>query len=87
MLSEWCNIWQMNVAPKKCELITFFKSRKKNVKSNPLLNISLNGLRLPKCEIIRDLGVIFSSDLSFDSHINSVIRKDSLSNQYVIKCS
>ncbi|EFO95251.1 hypothetical protein CRE_08695 [Caenorhabditis remanei] len=85
MLSEWCNTWQMNVAPKKCELITFFKSRKKNVKSNPLLNISLNGLRLPKCEIIRDLGVIFSSDLSFDSHINSVI-VESILFEVILKC-
>ncbi|EFP12972.1 hypothetical protein CRE_09905 [Caenorhabditis remanei] len=42
---------------------------------NPKINIELDGLRLPQCDYIRDLGIIFSRDLSFDSHINSILRR------------
>ncbi|EFP11931.1 hypothetical protein CRE_23222 [Caenorhabditis remanei] len=74
-LSEWCQTWQMKVAPSKCEYITFVKSKRTNLRVNPKINIELDGLRLPQCDYIRDLGIIFSRDLSFDSHIKSILRR------------
>ncbi|EFP04018.1 hypothetical protein CRE_27617 [Caenorhabditis remanei] len=74
-LSEWCQTWQMKVAPSKCEYITFVKSKRTNLRVYSKINIELDGLRLPQCDYIRDLGIIFSRDLSFDSHINSILRR------------
>uniref|UniRef100_A0A8R1EDU0 Reverse transcriptase domain-containing protein n=1 Tax=Caenorhabditis japonica TaxID=281687 RepID=A0A8R1EDU0_CAEJA len=70
-LSNWCSKWQMSVAPKKCESITFSPIKNHSMRSLP--ELSLNNIALPSTNIIRDLGVMFASDLSFANHITTII--------------
>uniref|UniRef100_A0A8R1IK67 Reverse transcriptase domain-containing protein n=1 Tax=Caenorhabditis japonica TaxID=281687 RepID=A0A8R1IK67_CAEJA len=71
-LESWCGIWQLDIAPDKCECISFLYSRK----SPPSLPIfSINATTIPRTNVIRDLGVWISSDLSFLQHHAIMIKK------------
>ncbi|EFP04927.1 hypothetical protein CRE_12358 [Caenorhabditis remanei] len=70
-LSKWFQTWQMKVALTKCEYVTFVKSKRTNLKVDPMVNISLDVLCLSQCDHIRDLGIFFHG-IYLDSHINSV---------------
>uniref|UniRef100_A0A8R1EBF1 Reverse transcriptase domain-containing protein n=1 Tax=Caenorhabditis japonica TaxID=281687 RepID=A0A8R1EBF1_CAEJA len=71
-LESWCGIWQLDIAPDKCESISFLYSRK----SPPSLPIfSINATTIPRTNVIRDLGVWISSDLSFLQHHAIMIKK------------
>ena len=67
---EWCNksLLQLNV--KKCNSIEF--SRKIHTHSSEIL---LGNQRVEKCKIVRDLGVILDSKLTFIEHYNTIINK------------
>lgn len=65
-LEAWCNSNDLYFNLSKCNNIRV--SKKKNVFVN---NYTLNGA-LPSADSIRDLGVTFRSDLSFESHIQLI---------------
>ncbi|VDO10445.1 unnamed protein product, partial [Brugia timori] len=66
----WCSksLLQLNV--KKCNTIAF--SRKIET---PHIAISLGNQKVEKCKIVRDLGVILDSKLTFIEHYNTIISK------------
>ncbi|EFO94670.1 hypothetical protein CRE_07824 [Caenorhabditis remanei] len=72
-LSVWCDNWQMGVAPEKCEVISFNHSKKHS--NSASLNFSINDAIIPQTKIIRDLGIIFNSDLNFSNHLDVTLRK------------
>lgn len=67
---RWLNDHKLTLNVKKCKSITF--SKKKHVIN---FDYKINNEKLIKVEQIRDLGVLFSSDLSFVSHINQITNK------------
>ncbi|EFO98831.1 hypothetical protein CRE_20163 [Caenorhabditis remanei] len=71
LLRIWCEKWQMDVAPEKCNIIKF-SHLKSN--SNPIANCAVfNGANIPPVTQIRDLGIIFSGNLVFNAHINTIV--------------
>uniref|UniRef100_A0A8R1IKF3 Reverse transcriptase domain-containing protein n=1 Tax=Caenorhabditis japonica TaxID=281687 RepID=A0A8R1IKF3_CAEJA len=69
-ISSWCDNWQMTVAPNKCECIRF-SHMKKYAKLRPPA-LSIDGVCIPSTCLIRDLGVLYSSNLSFATHIDKI---------------
>uniref|UniRef100_A0A8R1E8T3 Reverse transcriptase domain-containing protein n=2 Tax=Caenorhabditis japonica TaxID=281687 RepID=A0A8R1E8T3_CAEJA len=72
-LSFWCKNWQMEISPSKSQYIVFSHSSRNSKPSDGSFNLS--NTSVPKCEHVRDLGVIFSYNLSFSSHIGKILRK------------
>jgi ribonuclease P/MRP protein subunit RPP40 len=66
-VASWCvsNNMQINVG--KCAIITFHRSR-----SPALHHYSLDGSEIARASSIKDLGVLFTSDLHFGEHVNSI---------------
>uniref|UniRef100_A0A8R1EIV0 Reverse transcriptase domain-containing protein n=1 Tax=Caenorhabditis japonica TaxID=281687 RepID=A0A8R1EIV0_CAEJA len=71
-LSTWCENWQMSVAPNKCETIVFYHS-KRGMDNDT--KFTIGDATVPITSRIRDLGMFFTSDLSFSNHIDTVLRK------------
>lgn len=67
-LKTWSVIWQLPVAPNKCNVFHIGSQ-------NPFFKYSLSpGTHLPSVTMIKDLGVWFSSDLSFSIHCNNIVK-------------
>lgn len=66
-LVQWCNINKMQLNVSKCHVVHFSKKRNKLFHG-----YSLNEIPLSKLDNIRDLGVTFSSHLTFNIHIHNV---------------
>jgi len=67
---QWCVHNDLTININKCNYISFSRSHTPftfsyNINSIPLIQVSF----------IKDLGVIFSSDLSFNNHIDFICRK------------
>ncbi|KAL0819973.1 hypothetical protein ABMA28_007970 [Loxostege sticticalis] len=71
-LSEWCDMNGMELNVKKCSFIKF--TRKTNVLPT---KYSVNGINLEEVQVIRDLGVLMDSKLTFVPHIDHTIKKAS----------
>lgn len=73
-LLEYSSAHNLTVNPKKSRLIFFGKSRVlEEVK--PLISITINNLDVEVVDVVRDLGLLVSSDLRFKEHIASCSRK------------
>ncbi|MEL7308158.1 MAG: reverse transcriptase family protein, partial [Pseudomonadota bacterium] len=70
-LSDWCSIWSMNLNLAKCFFINFSLKRAFNIAFDYLLD----GSTLKCVNEVKDLGIYFSSDLSFALHITTVVNK------------
>ena len=70
-LSEWCSKWQMKFNLSKCSFINFSLKRSRNISFDYFLNNSI----LKQVSHIRDLGVHFTSSLSFSFHVCTVVSK------------
>jgi hypothetical protein len=66
-LCDWCLSNKLYLNVKKCFSMSF--NRRKN---RVLLNYSVNGKQLDQVFKIRDLGVIFDSELKFDDHLTFI---------------
>ena len=67
---KWSQLWQMDFNFNKCYIIPFTRSK------NPILfDYTMNGVPLQSVDEIRDLGVIITSSLSWNNHINNIISK------------
>src|SRR5205814_9981013 len=70
-LAEWCSLWKLNLNLSKC----FFMSISNN-KSNKLpFNYSINQYILTEVSTFKDLGVLYTNNLKFKTHISSIINK------------
>ena len=69
-LTNWQNTWllKFNTEDLKCKVLHVGKN-------NPQIDYNLNGLSLPKSSEEKDLGVIISKQLTWESHISMAINK------------
>ena len=67
---RWSECWHLKFNLKKCSLITF--SRKLN---NIHFYYNMKGVALKHESSIKDLGVTVESDLSWDKHIQAIVKK------------
>lgn len=67
-ISEWCRDNDMDLNAGKCKFIIF--TRKTDF---PVLNYNINGIELERVNVIRDLGVLLDSELSFKYHIDNLV--------------
>ena len=69
-LNDWSVKWKLPISASKCSVLHI--SRKAH-RSTPF-DYSLGSVNLPISNTVRDLGVLVDSKLTFDSHINTVIK-------------
>ena len=67
-VSDWLNVWELNLATNKCTVVHFGRS-------NPKCSYSLCGSALKESSGEKDLGVYISNDLRWDKHVTQVVRK------------
>ena len=67
---KWSQLWQMKFNVVKCYIIPFTRS-----KNHILFDYTMNGVPLQRVDEIRDLGVIITSSLSWNNHIDNIISK------------
>jgi hypothetical protein len=69
-LLNWSKTWGMLFNPSKCKLLSITRSH------TPVnFNYNLDGVILERVGQFKDLGVVFNHNLSFTSHIDSLIAK------------
>jgi hypothetical protein len=71
-LGEWCQSWCMELNHDKCQVVSFTNKR-----TTLLFPYSLGGHVLERVREVVDLGVSFSSDLSFNPHLDQACNKAS----------
>lgn len=69
-LDHWCTANKMSLNIKKCHIISFTRNR-----SEIKFNYSLGNTPLDRVGVIRDLGVIFDSKLTFRPHIEDIVNR------------
>lgn len=67
-ISEWSKQWQLSLAPQKTQIIYYGVSNPKN-------SYNIENITIATENTIRDLGVLFDSNLSFIEHTSLIIRK------------
>jgi ribonuclease P/MRP protein subunit RPP40 len=64
-VSHWADEWQLPIATQKCAALHIGHS-------NERAAYALNGQGIPQVDSIKDLGVLFSSDLKFSAHCSVI---------------
>ena len=68
-INDWCQLNNLPLNAAKCNVMTFTK------KIYPMwYNYELDNVVLNRPELIKDLGVLFDSKLSFNFHVNEIIK-------------
>lgn len=80
-LSSWTKAFQLPLAPHKCYLLQI----KKPSTTCQSSSIFLNNIELQSTNHIKDLGIIVSSNLKWDKHVNSVYSKASSRSYHIMK--
>lgn len=70
--ADWCRRNRMVLNTSKCSVISFTRKR------SPLIhNYSLSGVSLARESLVKDLGVLLDSKLTFNAHLTYIISKAS----------
>jgi len=77
--NEFCCLWQIGINGKKSVVIHIGKD-------NPLFTYSLDGVEIVGKPSERDLGVILDSDLTFSTHIASIVKSAYLRVNLILTC-
>ena len=68
-LSAWSASWKLKLNPIKCKAITF------TLRTKPVtFDYVIHGTALERVSVMRDLGVVLDSKLTFGPHVDSVVR-------------
>src|SRR5579872_7559421 len=81
-ISLWSSHWQMSLAAEKCQIISFANSKVLSID----YKYFLNSLPLLRVTDVLDLGVRFSQDFSFSSHINDKCNKARKKASIILNC-
>jgi hypothetical protein len=71
-LSMWSTMWQLPMAPKKCQWM-FIANKSYSIQSEN--DFKIQGTVLEEVNFQTDLGIIFTSSLCFKEHINIICNK------------
>ena len=82
-LKAWAEIWQLQISISKCNTL-HISSIRSNQSTNPQYFLGVNPLK--SLEAIKDLGVIVDEHLTFNPHINSLVKKASARSYLIQKC-
>jgi hypothetical protein len=82
-LWEWCLIWQLGIAPTKCCTLHI---RRFNTRSQDSIEYKLGNHSIPTVTEIKDLGVLIDNQLTFSTHIRSVVGKAKQRIYLLFKC-
>ena len=80
-IATWAQVWQLNLATKKCQHLHVSLSR-----SMDLHQFVLQNNALPTCLSCRDLGIVIDSRLTFSLHINSIVARGHLRASQILRC-
>jgi hypothetical protein len=69
-VNQWCKDWKLTLNTSKCMVISFTNKRTVNT-----FDYAIEGSPLARTDKVNDLGVILVSNLSFKTHISSVVNK------------
>lgn len=69
-ISNWCERNDIRLNKEECYVVTFTK---KQEATQIVYNYSINNVAIKKISLIRDLGVIFDSKLTFEAHYQHII--------------
>lgn len=70
ILVEWCDINKLTLNIKKCMVMSFFKLK------TPIRNVyNIAGNNLECVDTIKDLGILFNSNMTFNNHIELISSK------------
>lgn len=69
-LATWCTKWKLSFNTQKCKVMSVSRCRSKHV-----FKYTLNGVVLERVDQFTDLGVVISSDLSYQKHIKGKVNK------------
>ncbi|XP_046662891.1 uncharacterized protein LOC124355781 [Homalodisca vitripennis] len=83
LIENWCITNAMSINAAKCSLVSFTRSAQPLVVSDYVLN----GTVLSRSTIVRDLGVVFSADLSPDKHIDFICGKALRMLNFILRAS
>ncbi|XP_046671356.1 uncharacterized protein LOC124361350 [Homalodisca vitripennis] len=83
LIENWCITNAMSINAAKCSLVSFTRSAQTLVVSDYVLN----GTVLSRSTIVRDLGVVFSADLSPDKHIDFICGKALRMLNFILRAS
>ena len=67
-VSEWTKLWVIALNEEKCKVLHFGDQ-------NPHYKYTLNGIDIKEADAERDLGILFTCDLKWSTHINSCVNK------------
>ena len=68
-LSTWSDTWKLKLNPIKCKAISF------TLRKNPVqFDYKLHNVTLERVSVMRDLGVLLDSKLTFGPHVDGVVR-------------
>lgn len=67
-LETYCTTWQLKIAAHKCAVLHIGSS-------NPRLPLTLSSVALPTVDVVRDLGVLLDTRLSFSPHIDKLVAR------------
>ena len=80
-ISNWSNLWQLNLSPDKCQVISFTHHQNSFV-----FNYSVNSIPLLRVNNVVDLGINFSQNLSFSPHIKDTCNKARRKASIILNC-
>ena len=67
-LVAWCQVWRLKLNVLKCNVITFTIKKTKTI----IFNYQIQDDLLIRVQSIKDLGVMMSSDLSYNKHLHMI---------------
>ena len=83
-INEWCQTWRMNLNQSKCGLLSVTRNRKKVLSSYHLTNYDpTNTSIINKRTTQKDLGVLITTDLTWNHQISAVCTKANKMLQFV----
>ena len=71
VITNWTVIWQMTINVLKCIVLSICKPRS----SHLLCKYFINGHEIVRSDSVRDLGITVTSNLQFNSHIDTIVSK------------
>lgn len=69
---NWCQVNKLQMNISKCNIISFTRRTEATFQ---YFNYNINGRTLNRVQSIKDLGVIFDSKLTFETHIKTITKK------------